>query len=109
MNKFIYIFRLFAFFEDEKISQEKTLRPNDFVVLVSRLPTSNRVQCLGSRLISSREEGRDVTAEYVDSSARLETLRVSKKQLAALMERATSVADVLSVRSELDRVIGLSL
>ena len=46
----------------------------------------------------------DVTEQVVDTEERLVALRASRDRLRLLMERATSVADVVTVERELARV-----
>ena len=55
-----------------------------------------------SRTVSAE----DVTERVVDAEARLAALRASRDRLTQLLERATSVQDVISVERELARVQG---
>jgi hypothetical protein len=55
-----------------------------------------------SRTVSAE----DVTEHVVDAEARLAALRASRDRLTQLLERATSVQDVISVERELARVQG---
>ena len=48
----------------------------------------------------------DVTDQMVDVEARLATLRASRDRLRQLMERSTTVSDVIAVERELARVQG---
>ena len=52
----------------------------------------------------SSKHARDVTAEYVDRSARKSALEGTHKQLLKLMEKAQNVNEVLQVQRELNRI-----
>ena len=68
-------------------------------------PLMDSVAVLGdvdTRTVSAE----DVTEAVVDAEARLAALRASRDRLTQLLERATSVQDVISVERELARVQG---
>lgn len=73
-----------------------------------RIPASayasvvERIGELG-RVVSSEESTSDVTDEVVDLDSRIATMRSSIARLRTLMAEADSVADVISVESELTR------
>jgi hypothetical protein len=48
--------------------------------------------------------GKDVTAEFVDLNARLQNLTLQRTQLRALMTKATTIAETLTVQSHLQDV-----
>ena len=48
--------------------------------------------------------GKDVTAEFVDLNARLQNLVLQRAQLRALMAKATTIAETLTVQSHLQNV-----
>ncbi len=58
---------------------------------------------LAVKVSSERILGTDVTAEYVDIEARLETLEKTKAKFEEIMEKATAVQDILNVQRELIR------
>lgn len=74
-----------------------------------RIPAENLNQfkefaeTLGN-IISTSEEGADVTAEYYDSQARLTVLQAQEKRILELLEKADSVEDVLQIENELTRI-----
>ena len=59
---------------------------------------------LAVEVTSQSTSSEDVTAEYVDLAARLKNLEATERQLLAIMERATDIADVLAVQRELTTV-----
>jgi hypothetical protein len=61
-----------------------------------------RVGAVTSRTVSAH----DVTETVVDHEARLVTMRATRDRLRQLLDRATSIADVVSVERELARVQG---
>ncbi|MDP8905776.1 MAG: DUF4349 domain-containing protein [Chloroflexota bacterium] len=59
---------------------------------------------LGERVISENTEAADVTSQIIDLDARLLNLRASETALQAIMQRATTIDDVLKVQRELTEV-----
>lgn len=53
---------------------------------------------------SSREESTDVTEQYIDLKARLETRKREERRLLEILEKAVTVEDVLRVEKELWRI-----
>ena len=51
-------------------------------------------------------EGEDVTEQYIDVEARLKNKIVLRDRLKQLLEKATSVKDILAIETELNRVQG---
>ena len=49
-------------------------------------------------------DSRDVTAEYVDAEARLQSLIVLRDRLKTLLDRAVTISDVLAIEKEFTRV-----
>jgi Domain of unknown function (DUF4349) len=79
--------------------------------LVVRVPERSygRVidQLSGLGLVEAREEsGQDVSQELVDLEARIRHLEAVETQLLGFLEQANSVADALTVQTELNRVQG---
>lgn len=56
---------------------------------------------LGIRVVDEQVSGRDVTDEYVDLDARLATLNKTKAKFEEILDRATTVQDLLNVQREL--------
>jgi VIT1/CCC1 family predicted Fe2+/Mn2+ transporter len=55
-------------------------------------------------VLSSNMGSQDVTAQYVDITARLENAQAQEAQLLAIMAKAVEIKDILSVRTELDTI-----
>lgn len=64
------------------------------------------LRALGERVVSEQTESEDVTAAVVDLDARITNLRATEAALQAIMERATTITDVLKVQQELTTVRG---
>jgi len=64
------------------------------------------LKALAAKVIDENIGTEDVTAQVVDLDARLANLRVTETALQAIMERATTITDVLKVQSELTEVRG---
>lgn len=74
----------------------------DIRVLSDKLPEALKaIRALGVKVISESVMGTDVTSEYVDLTARLETLLKTKVKFEKIMESATQVGDLLNVQREL--------
>ncbi len=61
---------------------------------------------LGKKLLAEDTNAADVTAQAVDLDARIANLQATETALQAIMARATTIADVLKVQSELTTVRG---
>ncbi len=61
---------------------------------------------IGQRVVSLNTQSDDVTAQVIDLDARIANLRSSETALQAIMQRATTIADVLKVQDELTSVQG---
>jgi hypothetical protein len=74
-----------------------------------RIPTQaftnvvGAVETLGT-VTGRHVETEDVTAQYVDTDARLKNKQVLRDRLRGLLEKATEVKDVLAIETELNRV-----
>ncbi len=64
---------------------------------------SSRIGGLG-KILSNNLTSQDVTMQYVDISSRLANAEAQEAQLLEIMERATEIADVLAIRTELNTV-----
>ena len=62
-----------------------------------------RAQALG-RTTDLTTKATDVTAQYVDLQARIAALQASRQAYLAILAKATSVGDVLSVQEQLDTI-----
>ena len=58
----------------------------------------------GAQILYAGVNGQDVTAEFVDLQARLDILKGTKERLLGLQANATSVSEILSLGSQIDRV-----
>lgn len=65
--------------------------------------TTGSLEGLG-KLLRRTIDGRDVTEEYVDIEARMETLRQLRNRLLALLDKAEEVPHILAIERELSRV-----
>ncbi len=64
----------------------------------------NELAGLAVEVTSRSTSSQDVTAEYIDLSARLNNLEATEKQLLSIMEQAQEIDDVLAVQRELTTV-----
>jgi len=75
--------------------------------VVVRIPAEKLEQTLDSfrkiavKVISENLQGQDVTDQYVDLQARLDTLQKTKDKFEQIMDRATLVSEILEVQREL--------
>lgn len=78
-----------------------------FATVVVRVPVDklqsslDYFRSLGIRVTSENILGTDVTDEYVDIKARLETLEKTKAKFEEIMSKATQIQDILNVQREL--------
>ena len=97
---------------DGQISSEDTGSDPDGKVtranLVLKVPTKSfetaiqRLSDLGKRL-QIHQESTDVTEQVVDVASRIESQRASLERMRALMTKANTIAEIVSVESELTR------
>jgi hypothetical protein len=64
------------------------------------------LEALGERVVNEEIGTEDVTSQVVDLDARIANLRATEAALQAIMERATTITDVLKVQQELTAVRG---
>ncbi|MFJ9852611.1 DUF4349 domain-containing protein [Streptomyces sp. NPDC101150] len=91
------------------VSDETTDRDgggHDRSRIVLRVPPKEYDAVLGrlaglGRLVSREVSAKDVTDQVVDVNSRLKTQRESVNRVRALMEKATSIGDIVSLESEL--------
>jgi hypothetical protein len=87
------------------------VRENDRADYTLRVPANRLDALMDSVAVLGRVETRtvsatDVTEQVVDAEARLAALRASRDRLRQLLERASTVQDVITVERELARVQG---
>jgi hypothetical protein len=85
-------------------------RPTQTVTVVARVPSSrfdsalDQIHGVGSRVISEKVSGQDVSEEYLDLEARLRTKKALEAQFLDIMKQARKVSDALEVQSQLGDV-----
>lgn len=55
-------------------------------------------------ITSLSENAEDITDEYIDTSARLENLKIEEETLQNLLSQATSISDIIEIQSSLSQV-----
>lgn len=84
-------------------------RPEEspFAVVIVRVPSENLDKALeffrskALKVTSENLVGQDVTAEFVDIEARIETLDKTKSKFEGILDQATEVQDILVVQREI--------
>jgi hypothetical protein len=61
---------------------------------------------VGSKVLSEQTDAVDVTMQVVDLNARIDNLKKTEQALQAIMEKATTVKDVLDVQTQLSQTQG---
>ena len=61
---------------------------------------------LGAKVISSDSSGKDVTAEYADTTAQIASLRAARDRYLTILNAAKTVGEILSVQQRVDTVQG---
>ncbi len=98
-----------GFVVNSRISGEQT-QQKAFVSI--RVPTDafedamRRIRSLAAKVETENTDAKDVTEEYVDLQAQLRNLQATEQQYQRLMEKATTVDDILKVQRELTSVQG---
>jgi hypothetical protein len=98
-----------------KILIDQVKKHNGFIVresenyLTTRIPTENMDNFINTakelgKAEDERKEGIDITDRYRDNLIRLESLRNVRDRYSALLEKADSVNDILSIEKELERI-----
>jgi len=64
------------------------------------------LRALASRVESESSNAQDVTEEFIDLEARLKNLQATEEQFLAILQKATTVEDILKVQKELSNVRG---
>lgn len=63
----------------------------------------NNIKGMGE-LVSENMSGSDITAEYRDTAARVDNLKIQEQSLQQLMTKAKTVDEILKIETELNRV-----
>jgi len=95
--------------DEKRITVSATLR----VPAAQFDKTVEAIRAVGSRVLREKVTGQDVTEEYVDLQARINTKKAVEAQYLAIMKQAQSVEDILAVqeklgviRSEIEQIEG---
>jgi len=84
-------------YKDESVDMTLRVPADAFGKAVGELGRLGSVQ-------SQRVHGEDVTEHYVDLKERLKNKQLLRNRLQALLDKATTVSDILAIESELNRV-----
>lgn len=96
----------------EASESTKTHEGRQRATLTIRVPQSrldevrDQIRKLAGRVESDKTEARDVTREFVDSEARLRTLRAEESQYLGILKSARTVKDTVEVTEKLGEVRG---
>jgi len=82
---------------DSSISMVVKVKAANFEVLYDKVKEVGKVK-------EANMSSEDVTREYIDTKARIETLKVQEESLLNILSRADKVEDLLMVETELQRV-----
>jgi hypothetical protein len=86
------------------------VKPYETITMEVRVPAAQfdaamgEIRALGSRVLTEKITGQDVTEEYIDLEARLRTQRALEAQFLEIMKGAREVSDALQVQRELANV-----
>ena len=101
--------------ETKKILLEQVKENDGFIVredehsITTRIPSENmdnfiiKAKTLG-KIENESKRGTDITDQYRDNVIRLDNLKNVRARYLALLERANTVSDILSIEKELERV-----
>jgi hypothetical protein len=90
--------------DGDRLTATLTIRvPSDSATYQETLA---RLRTVAERVVEEQAQAQDITEEYVDIEARLRNLQASEQSLLALLQRATSVEDILQIQRELTSVRG---
>ncbi len=85
-------------------------KPSQIVIVTVRVPAPQfdaAVQAIrqtGSRVLSDKTTGQDVTEEYIDLEARIRAKKALEAQFLEIMKRASRVSDALDVQEQISEV-----
>src|SRR5581483_9930731 len=77
-----------------------------------RIPSANlsaalaELRAVGERVTQENQSTQDVTADYTDVQSNIRNLQASETQILSLMDRATTVDQILALQRELTNVRG---
>ena len=58
------------------------------------------------KVLSASSEGKDVTAEYADTQAQIQSLKAARARYLAILAKADTISETLSVQQRVDEVQG---
>jgi len=93
-------------------SSASNLDKGKFATVTYRIPAERwsealtGLKALAGRVVDEKTESEDVTAQVVDLDAQLANLRTTETAFQSIMDRATTITDVLKVQAELTKVRG---
>ena len=101
--------------ETRKILLDQIKDNDGFIVretenyITTRIPAENTENFIGSartlgKVESESKTGTDITDQYRDNVIRLESMKSVRNRYLALLERANTVSDMLTVERELERI-----
>jgi len=83
---------------------------NPSATITVRVPASafgtliDRVRGMKVKVITATESGKDVTASYADTQAQIQSLRAARDRYLAILARARTIAETLTVQQRVDDV-----
>ncbi|HEY7023670.1 MAG TPA: DUF4349 domain-containing protein [Candidatus Limnocylindrales bacterium] len=93
-------------------SNASTKNDQDFATITYRIPAEKwdealaDMRAVGAKVLNETTTSEDVTGQVVDLNARIANAQASETALQAIMDKATTIDDVLSVQRELTQVRG---
>ena len=85
---------------------------NPSATLTVRVPVARfealvaQVRALKVKVVSAQTGGKDVTAQYADTQAQIESLRAARGRYLAILARARTIGETLTVQQRVDDVQG---
>ena len=98
--------------ESTQSGNDEKATKSDSVKMKIRVPAAkfdealSEIRQTASRVVVESIKGQDVTEEFIDIEARLKTQKALEAQFLEIMKRSNSVADALSVQTEIAEVRG---
>lgn len=96
-----------GYIAQEQMEQTEYRTGNNLVIKVPTAGFTDFVNSLeepGSSIISKTIRAEDVTNEYIDTKARLQTKKEVREKYLALLKQSTKIEDVLAVQSEINEI-----
>jgi hypothetical protein len=99
-------------FVSEEQSQE--LGDNPSATITLRVPVASfesvmtqlRSKGFGAKVVNADSTGRDVSASYADTQAQIKSLQAARNRYLSILNRATTIGQVLEVQQRVDEVQG---